>query len=127
MLHTLEDPHQLIEALLDAYRRGVWQPDYVLVYQVVVADQALILLSKQAKTQLLLNADADIDPAGKRLAELTANLSVTYQTNELLRFDAQGGMTLFYNAYRVKQGFWTGRLKVRPFAVGEPPNIFERI
>ena len=116
-ISTLREPLALIEAMQDAYRRGVWRKDYILIYETVTPAETLLLLSRSAGTKLLLTADTKVAPAG--LADIAGKFSLSYQSEDLMRF-ASGGQPLFYNAYRVKESFWTGNLAAKTFAADDP-------
>lgn len=122
-ISTLRDPRNLINSMMDAYRRGVWRKEYLLIYEIVTPAKALIMLSRNAGTNLLLAADGAVTAQG--IANLAGNFSLTYQTQDVVTFES-GGQPLFYNAYRVKEGFWTGTLKPETKFVGDPTGgVFE--
>jgi len=124
-ISTLREPLALIEAMQDAYRRGVWRKDYILIYETVTPAETLLLLSRSAGTKLLLTADTKVAPAG--LADIAGKFSLSYQSEDLMRF-ASGGQPLFYNAYRVKESFWTGNLAAETFGADDPTGgILEHV
>lgn len=115
---TMTNPHLLLNAMLDAFRRGTWQPEYVLVYEVVVPRHALVLLARQAQSQFLLGARADITvPQGT--ADLAGKFGLRFQNRDAVHLDG-GGQPLFFNAFRVKQGFWSGSLSPAPLEDADP-------
>lgn len=118
---TLKDPVALVEAMLNSYSRGIWRKAYVVVHEAVIPDGALVLLSRTANTKILLEANTDFKAVN--LADLAAGLSVTYQNQDVLRFESGGGNTLFYNAFRVKENFWTGQAEPTTFTVADPSKV----
>lgn len=105
-ISTLTNPVGLLNAMVEAYGRGTWRPEFVLVYEVIVPKHALVLLSKQAQSKFLLGAKARVQvPQGT--ADLAGKFSLRFQTTDALHLDA-GDQPLFFNAFRVKQSFWTG-------------------
>jgi hypothetical protein len=112
-ISTLQDPAVLIKAMLDAYKRGVWRRDFVLIYETVTPSKALVLLSKNAGTNILLAANAKVKTSG--LANVAGKFAVTYQSQDVVNLSA-GRQPLFYNAYRVKTSFWTGSPRIAALA-----------
>jgi hypothetical protein len=121
---TLKDPVALIGAIIDGYQRRVFKRDYVFVYQEVRCDQVLALLGKTKNTNLLLSAQAKVVSAG--LADLAGHFAVSHQSQDVTKLDG-GGQVLFYNAYRVKESFWSGETSVSTFeTLGIPTEeVFE--
>jgi hypothetical protein len=109
---TLKDPAALLGSMLDGYDHGTFRSGYALVHETVTCDKALVLLARSRNTSLLLSATASIAPTG--LADLAGKFTTKYQTQDVARFDS-GGQVLFYNAYKVKESFWSGEAQPEPF------------
>jgi hypothetical protein len=130
---TLRDPKVLIDRLIDAYGRGMWRKEYILIYQIVIPTEVMILISKNAGTNLLLSAAASNVPKEKEGdgANIAGKFQIEYQTQDVLRLDS-GGQPLFYNAYRVRRSIWSRLLgrgpKVVTFAATDSSEeIFEQV
>ena len=123
---TLTNPAALLQSMFDAYERGTWRREYVLVYEVVVPDHWLILVSNESKSAFLLNAKADIAaPVGS--ADVAGKFGVSFQHKEALWLETSAQPVL-YNAFRVKPGFWTGELEVQPLGAGDlTAGVFEQV
>jgi hypothetical protein len=115
---TMTDPIALLNAMIEAFKRGTWRPEFVLVYEVVIPKNALVLLSRQAQTRFLLGAKADV-AAPQGTADLAGKFRLRFQDKDAIHLDA-GGQPLFFNAFRVKQGFFGG-LSPAPLEAGADP------
>ena len=105
---TLTNPIALLNSMVEAYGRGAWRPEYVLVYEVVLPKHALVLLSRHAESKFLLAAKANVVlPEGT--GDLAGKFGLRFQNKDALHLDA-GNQPLFFNAFRVKKSFWTGSL-----------------
>jgi hypothetical protein len=125
-ISTLSDPSDLIKRLLDAYRRGTWRRDYVLVYELITPAQAFVLLSKESDSKFLLGAKAKVK-APQGTADLAGKFGLRFQSKDAVKLDS-GGQPLFFNAYRVKESFWSGDLSVGTAALDDPiAEAFERV
>jgi hypothetical protein len=140
-ISTLRDPYTLIKQIYDAYERGIWLPEYVLIDEIVVPDKTLVILGQNAGTNLLLTADATTAPPPRGTANIAGKFTVGYQTQDVLKMDG-GGQPLFYRCYRVRRRFFglplpqwlgIGRPTIERFAadaVTKPRSrveVFERV
>jgi len=122
---TIHDPARLIEKILDAYRRGTWRKEYLLIYETITPEEVLMLAATTANTNLLLSAKAPVGPAA--VGAVAGSFKLDYQTSEVLQEDS-GGQPLFYNCYRVKRKWLVGRPEVRTFAAADlTEDFFERV
>jgi hypothetical protein len=124
-VQTLRDPSPLIERILDAYRRGTWRKEYVLIYETITPAEALIVAATTAGTNLLLCAKAEVTPAD--VGAVAGSFKIEYQTEDVLKEDS-GGQPLFYNCYRVKRKWLVGRPEIRAAAVEDlAESFFQRV
>jgi hypothetical protein len=124
-VRTLRDPAPLIGRILDAYRRGRWRKEYVLIYETITPAEAMMLAATSAGTNLLLSATAPVTPAD--VAAVAGSFKVEYQTQEVLSVDS-GGQPLFYNCYRVKRKWLAGAPVITAFAAQDiTGDFFERV
>jgi hypothetical protein len=122
---TLRDPAPLIGKILDAFRRGIWRKEYVLIYETITPAEALILASTCAGTNLLLSARTPVTPAA--VSAIAGSFKIEYQTHDVLGLDS-GEQPLFYNCYRVKRKWFVGRPVIQAFAAQDiTGDFFERV
>jgi hypothetical protein len=101
----IADPAALIARMLDAFRRGTWRKEYVLVYEVMEPADVLVLLARQRDTKFLLSAKAKVKaPQGS--ADLAGKFELRYQSKDAVKLDS-GRQPVFFNAYRVKERFFS--------------------
>ena len=103
---ALDSPKALADAMLVAQQRGDWQDDYVLVYQVVKVDYLMVLRASGTGGKALIEFAADVDPAGRKLADLAGSFSFNYVDQSLLSFEGTK-VDAFFNAYRVRESLWS--------------------
>jgi hypothetical protein len=94
-----------------------WSEDYAVVVEVMHADSATILLSREAGTKVEFETKADIQGAGVPLGALSAGVSLAYADAMAQLLVAKSGLTPLLHTLRLKEGFWTGKIK----------TIFDRI
>jgi hypothetical protein len=123
---TMTDPAVLLQKLLDAYQRGTWRKEYVLIYEIVVPRKALLLLSKEAKSNFLLSARGKATvPQGT--GSVAGSFGLSYQSKDAIHLDSTS-QALFFNAFRVQEGFLSGAVKVASFGIGpEGKRVFEPV
>jgi hypothetical protein len=122
-VETLQDPAALIGSMVDAYQRGVWRDDYVLVYETITPKNTLLLLSRSSQSNFLLAARGNAT-APQGTVDLAGKVGLTFQNRDALYFDV-GGQPLFFNAYRVKRDWWTDAAQVEAMSLGDSEEMFE--
>jgi hypothetical protein len=82
-LLTFDQVDTYRRAILDAYKRGVWQEDWALVTEVAYAEMMTFLASKFNNTKAALALSGRVDANLAADAQLTAGASVAYTSSEL--------------------------------------------
>lgn len=124
-ISTMTNPADLLQKMVEAYERGAWRPEYVLVYEVIVPRAALILLSKTSDSKFLLTTSASLKTA-PATAELAGKFRLRFQSKDAVKLDG-GGQPLFFNAFRVKENFWTGEIGVEQLSGAQAASQFEQV
>jgi hypothetical protein len=121
---TMREPLALLKAMIAAYQNGVWRKEYVFVYEAITPAEVLVLLSRNAGTNLLLTLDGSAGPSG--LGDLAGKATLSFQSQDVIRLTS-GGQPIFFNAFRVKDRFWTGP-EPEVFSVGVGADtVFEKV
>lgn len=123
---TMTNPAALIQKMLRAHERGTWRDHYVLVYEVIEPRHSLMLLSKNSNSNFLLSAKANVK-APQGTADMAGKFGLSFQTKDALNLDS-GAQPLFFNAFRVKEDFWTGKGKVESLGADDlTAGVFELV
>jgi hypothetical protein len=99
---TMSEPAQLLAEMLKAYKVGLWQKHYCLVYQVGVATGYRAALSHQTGAKLLLSTDAAVAAGPVPLSALGAGAQYESSNAAVEQVVSDEPVTAFFNAYRVK-------------------------
>ncbi|WP_148684989.1 hypothetical protein [Mycolicibacterium tusciae] len=105
---TMKDPVILLAALLKLFNVGAWQKHFCFIYQIGVASSYSAALSHESSAKLLLNADVNLAPVEVSIASLAAGVKFARQSGSVERIIAKRDVTAFYNAYRIKDRFFSG-------------------
>lgn len=119
---TLKEPHQLAVPMLRAYEQGLWDPDYIVVYEVGIAEAFTAVLAHEADTKVLVSTSVKVGSGKLEAGNLAAKLSFQSSTNSVEKLIGASKITAFFNAYRVHTDFW-GRTTVRTAAARIPAEI----
>jgi len=112
-VRTLLEPSSLIAAMFRAYSAGVWLEKYCFVFQVGIVGSYTAVMSHQSGAKLLLSAGASIGKGQISLGDLVGGAHYESQSGALEQIAGEKRFVAFFNAYRVKDGFFTGpRLQV---------------
>lgn len=120
-IKTLSEPHRLVNPMLRAYMDGLWDPDYVVVYEIGVAQRYSAILANIRDTKLLLSASAGIGSGALKAGDLAGNVSFEQQTSSTVKLIGGRNVVAFFNAYRVAESFW-GKPVVRTAAAAFDPT-----
>lgn len=102
----LAEPRLLMDAILSAYRRGAWSEDMVFVYQVGIAHNLTIIMSRDAGTKVALKASARVAAAAAADVDLAVGFKMQIATNAVEQVSGARNLVAFYNAYRVSDRWW---------------------
>ncbi|OLT79663.1 hypothetical protein BKG58_19735 [Mycobacteroides abscessus subsp. abscessus] len=94
------------QPILDAYRRGVWRPDWALVTTVAYAERMTLLAASSSATKVALSLAATVTPASPLSAQLTAGASIAASNNELTQCITDSPGPVGCRALRVSDRWW---------------------
>jgi hypothetical protein len=79
---SLADVNKLRVQILDAYDRGIWRSEYVLINSVATADRMVLIASKVRNTKIALKLAGDFDPGVGAAVKITARPSIERMSSE---------------------------------------------
>jgi hypothetical protein len=80
-----------------------WDVRWVIVTTLILASSATILVSEENGADAELRADAGVEPAGLRLADLSVGFALARSKGMAVKLVAKGQMTPLYQAHRMYQ------------------------
>ena len=94
------------QPILDAYRRNVWEPSWVLVKSVVSVQKMTLLAAENEDTQVALSLNAAIDSQAALEAKLTSAVTLVKQNKSLIHRIVSDSTIVFFSGIRVKGAWW---------------------
>jgi hypothetical protein len=127
--HRLEDRSRVGNGVTDAFLKGRWKEEWLLIDAVHVADCATIIVSQDNSAGLVLAAEAQGAIVPVSLADPKVKLSVVSTRGRLIHVIAGQHLRPLYSCLRVKTSFW-GDLSIAPVRGQRRPSFeqssFER-
>jgi hypothetical protein len=105
-LSTLADIDRFREPILNAYRRGTWQPGWALVYEVATAAQMTLLAAMSRNTNVALSLSADAMPHVPDSVKLTAGVFVAQASSQIIQWIQREPGPVACRALRVRDSMW---------------------
>ncbi|WP_157979629.1 hypothetical protein [Kribbella monticola] len=104
----IEDIIALEDAIWDLWDRYLWDPDWVVIVELVTTERATVLVSQggYAKVELEASADAAVGPVD--LGDLSADMTVVSSHGMHTQLVGDEGLTPLFRAVRVKKGWFGG-------------------
>jgi len=86
---------------LEQLARGLWDPEYVLVHEVLSTRACTVLISSSRNAHIELKATANVAPAHLRLSSASAKLAIKSEKGMATKLVAEKGMTPLYHVAKV--------------------------
>jgi hypothetical protein len=102
----IADVKSLGDQILSLYNRDKWDPDHVVVTDLVTAAGATILISNGQNAHIDLALKGQAAPAMAKLADANANLTVTRAVGIGTRIVAAAGLTPLFKVAGVRRRFF---------------------
>lgn len=101
--NAIDDLEALTKSIAELSAAGDWNPEWVVVTEVVQAAFATIIISAGTSAQLDLRASGKIAPAGLRLVDPEARFQPASSRDIAYKFIAEAGLTPLYRAKGIKR------------------------
>ena len=102
--HRIEDVLGLQEEIWGRYEAGLWREGWVVVTELMQADNATILIADNAGSEIAFAASGDVDVAQVQLGDATLGLRATSVKEVSNRWIAAHGLTPLFRAIGVQRG-----------------------
>lgn len=100
---AIEDLEALVKSIVKLSAARHWNPDWVVVTEVMQAKYATIIISAGRSAQIDLKATGKITPGGLRLADPEARFQAASYRDIAYKFIAEDGLTPLYRATGINQ------------------------
>lgn len=97
----IRDIASLQQDVIEAFKSGVWKPNWAVVVKVVKATHALILVSRSAHASLEFSATGDVPVGAMKLGDAKVNLQVMHQSGDIVRVDGSVSVTPLFQLARI--------------------------
>ena len=115
--HSIENNIMLGNAILDLYKMGMWEKQWVVVTEVNVADSATILISQSSSAKVELTVSGEIGAAGISIAD--PSLGLKFKSAKGLGYQtlAQEGITYKFKLMGLKHNFLGKKPEFEPMSL----------
>lgn len=103
--HTIKDQISLGSQILNLYKNGQWDKDYVIITELVVADSSTILISSSKKGKIELKAKSKITSGNIDIADASFGFTNTFTKDLSTKIIAKEGLTPLFKVSKVRSRF----------------------
>ncbi len=111
--YRLDNRVAVAEKIVDAYKKGTWKKEWLLVEGIHAAECATIIVSEDGSASLVLAASADAPIAGVSLADPKIGLTATATRGRIVHILGGAGLHPLYACLQLKDPLFGGP-SVRP-------------
>ncbi len=108
VLLRISNQAQMEQRILDAYERGVWDPAWMVVVEVVRASACTVLISGSRSSTIELETAGAIGTSGFSFADMTAGISIRSQREMSTQVIAATEVTPLLRVRRLRWKFLRG-------------------
>lgn len=103
---------QIKKMILQKYKEGNWDKDWVVVTELVRARSATIIIANSSNATLELKANANAGTPTLKLTDLSLGLMVAKEKGSTLKYIAQEGLTPLYRVMGIRKPWPFGEIDV---------------
>jgi hypothetical protein len=125
-LRSFEDVDRYRQPILDAYRLGVWKPDWALVTEVGTAERLTLLAAQSKETKVALSLGGAATASSGLKAQLTSGVAIAATSNQITQCITDQRMPIACRALRVRDRWWkleVGDLSIAAAEPGDPLGV----
>lgn len=119
---TIKDSINLGNQILQLYRSGKWNKNWVVITELVEAESATILISSKSNSKIELKANANIEAPALDIADATFNFSTQFSRGLETKIVAEGGLTPLFKVMGMKT-----RIFLPPIFTAHKVNAFDLV
>jgi hypothetical protein len=97
---------KLEEDILQAYRKGNWKPDWVVIVKIVEAPIATILISNSSESKLEFAVEGDVSAGPIDLGNANLEFELKSQNGDVIQMIKAKKVTPFFQLARIKTHWW---------------------
>src|ERR1035437_8317377 len=120
--HTeMGDRLTLQRRIIDAFKRGSWEKDWLVITRLVKATSATVLKSKSSNASLECSGQANLSGAATVLRSANAGIMVKFQQGDTVSMIAGQNVTPLFQLSRLKTSFFHApKLVTKSFRATDP-------
>jgi len=113
--HQLTNLAEIEAQVLNQYKSGGWEKDWLIITQLVEADSATIIISNSSNVHLDLQATANAGAPGLKLTDASLKLAVVREQGSSMKYLAESGLTPLYRVMGIRHPlFGLGKDSLKP-------------
>ena len=97
----IDDQIKLGKEVIERYKQGKWNKDWVIITELVQADSATIIISSSEKGILELKAKTNISTAKLDIADISLNLECPYSKDVSTKIISEQGITPLFKVSKI--------------------------
>lgn len=105
--HTIKDQIKLGNKVLGLYKDKKWDKDYVVITELVEAESATILISREKNSIIDLKVNGDVGASGLNIADANLGLGVSFSRGLNTEIIAEKGLTPLFKISKVKNSIFS--------------------
>ncbi|WP_103070543.1 hypothetical protein [Aquimarina sediminis] len=121
--HSIKDQIKLGDTILDLYKNGKWDKDYVIITELVVADSSTILISSEKNGAIDIRANGNIGTSALDIADGSLELGATFSKGLSTELISKKGLTPLFKVSKIKTPFLSSPIfevsKIRSYKMME--------
>jgi hypothetical protein len=115
------DRLNLRRRIIDAFRKGVWEKDWLVITHILKAPSATVLISKSSNSLLELAAKVYLSEAVGALGAADAGISIRYQKGDTVNMIGGKNVTPLFQLSRLKTSFFSEpKLETKSLRASDP-------
>ncbi len=103
--HSIKDQIKLGDQILQLYKDGKWDKDYVVITELVKADSSTILISSQKNSSIDIKANASLGNKTLDIADASLELGAKFSKGISTELICAAGLTPLFKVSKVKTRF----------------------
>jgi hypothetical protein len=118
------DRLNLQRQIIDAFRRGVWEKDWLVITRLVKATSATVLISRSSNASIECSTKANLSAVVGALGSTSAGITVKHQQGETVSMIGGENVTPLFQLSRLKTSYFgEPKLATKSFRATDPSMV----
>lgn len=120
--YRLKNSLQIGMEIEKRYEAGQWKKEWLIVSEVIIADNGTILISQSSNVNVELKAKGQLGAGDLKLSNLDLDFASQVDASKAITVKADQGLTPLYNLSGIRAGWFSKGKFVPKSADGRPPE-----